>query len=208
MSLLPAACDQRPAEALVVEQRLDDDDAVQQPGELQHDHGEGRDQRVAQRVRITTSRKRTPFSRAVRMYCCGHHLGHRGAGHPGDIADAVERDGHHRQGEVPEGDLVHRAGGGALNSVLPSIQPFGSSGECRSWLGEERRSAPRPRHIPASRSRRWRRSTAPGPAREPSRMPDSTPMSSDVGHHHHHHPEHQPAGQAEPCGRRSSRPVP
>jgi hypothetical protein len=60
---------QRPAEALVVEQRLDDHHAVQQPGELQHDHREGRDQRVAQRVAHHDLPKDTPFSRAVRMYC-------------------------------------------------------------------------------------------------------------------------------------------
>ena len=50
MSLFAAALDQQPAEAAIVEQRLDDDDAGQQPRELQHDDGEGRDQRVPERV--------------------------------------------------------------------------------------------------------------------------------------------------------------
>ena len=70
MSLFAAALDQQPAEAAVVEQRLDDDDAGQQPRELQHDDGERRDQRVAERVLDARSpRKLRPFSRAVRIYC-------------------------------------------------------------------------------------------------------------------------------------------
>ncbi len=50
MSLLEAALHQQPAEALVAEDGLDHDDAGQQPRELQHDHGERRDQRVPQGV--------------------------------------------------------------------------------------------------------------------------------------------------------------
>src|SRR5690554_1176574 len=48
--VVPGRLDQGPAEALVVEERLGDDDTVQEPGELQQDHGEGRDERVPQRV--------------------------------------------------------------------------------------------------------------------------------------------------------------
>ena len=35
-----------------------------------------------------------------------HHLDHRGAGHAGDIADAVDGQRHDRQREVVEGDAL------------------------------------------------------------------------------------------------------
>src|SRR6056297_536883 len=41
---------QRPPEALVVEERLDDDDAVQEPRKLEHDDRERRDERVPERM--------------------------------------------------------------------------------------------------------------------------------------------------------------
>ena len=50
----------------------------------------------------------------------GHHLGHRGAGHAGDVAHAVDGDGQHRQGEVVEGRaVVGGRGGGAGEPLQP-----------------------------------------------------------------------------------------
>jgi hypothetical protein len=51
-----------------------------------------------------------------------HHLDHRGARHAGDVADAVERHGHHRQREIVEGDAFHALADAALNrSASPAI---------------------------------------------------------------------------------------
>ncbi len=111
---------QRPAEAFVVEQRLDDHDAVQQPRELQHDDGEGGDQRVSERV------FHDDVAEADALEACGadvlrrHDFGHRGAGHAGDIAHAVKRDGQDRQEEVPEVSVVCGTGCRALEDFPAS----------------------------------------------------------------------------------------
>ena len=157
MSLFAAALDQQPAEAAVVEQRLDDDDAGQQPRELQHDHGEGRDQRVAERVLQHDAAEADALQPRGADVLLGHHLGHRGAGHPGDVAHAVDGDGQHRQGEVVEGRRRRRP------PRWPSRRTI--AGRPSGWRRSP--SAPRPRRTPASRWCRWRRSRAPGPAPSP-----------------------------------------
>ena len=80
---------ERPAETLVVEQRLDDHHAVQEPRELQHDDGEGGDERIPERVLQHDVGKAHALEPGGANILRGHHLGHRGAGHPGNIAHSI-----------------------------------------------------------------------------------------------------------------------
>ncbi len=158
--------DQRPAEALVVEHRLDDDDAGQQPGELQHDDRERRDQRVAQRVLDHDAAEAQALEPRGADILLRHHLGHRGAGHARDVADAVDRHGHHRQGEIVEGDALRWS----PSPAEPFSQPS-QEAKMTVKMTPETYSGVAVVAIEATDSVRS--------VREPSRMPASTPISSD-----------------------------
>ena len=90
---------------LVVEERLHDHHAVQQPGKLQHDHREGErfTARSGARVSARCCGRKTPLQPGGTDVLRRHHLGHGDPRHPGDVAHPVERDGENREKEVLEG---------------------------------------------------------------------------------------------------------
>ncbi len=130
----------------------------------------------------TTLPKDTPLSRAVRMYCAVMTSVMLAARHPRDVADAVKRDGGDRQAEVPEGDLVHRAGGGAHERVLPSIQPCSASqGESPVVVEAKSAISTTPETYSGVAVDAMEKIDSPRSSREPSRIPESTPIRSEVG---------------------------
>ncbi len=154
MSLFAAALDQQPAEAAVVEQRLDDDDAGQQPGELQHDHGEGRDQRVPERV-LQHDRRGSSRPSAARCGCtAGSSPRPSRRGSSGRCSPCRRW-----RWSAPAARRCR-----ASARPRPPWSPSRRTTAARPSGWRRSPSAPRPRHTPASRWWRWRRWRAPGPA--------------------------------------------
>ena len=117
----------------------------------------------------------------------GHHLGHRGAGHPRDVAHAVDRDGEDGQREVVERRPVVRRRGRRAREPL---QPDHLAGEDHGQHD--------------SRDVFRRRCRADRDGREHPVLgralahAGEDPEQQRPRHHHHHHPEHQDRGQPEP----------
>jgi hypothetical protein len=132
---------------------------------LQHDDRERRDQRVAQRVLDDHRAERQALQPRRADILLRHHLDHRGARHAGDVADAVDRHRHHRQGEVVEGDAL---------VVALAAEPFSQpSQEAKITV----KMTPETYSGVAVVDRGDRQRPV---EREPSRMPARMPISSEM----------------------------
>src|SRR5262249_12916925 len=98
--LVERGLEEERAEPPVGEIGLDHDDAGQEPADLEHDHGEGRDEGVAEGVLQDHLPVGQPLEHGGADVVRGHDLGHRGPRHPRHVAEIVEHEHQDREEQL------------------------------------------------------------------------------------------------------------